>query len=48
MEAYLKKSGGTMTGDLILEKIKFYDNTLQSTAFTSILKTDVNNNTQKI
>lgn len=47
-DIYLKKIGGTMTGNLNVPKIVFNsDNTEQETAFTSTIKTDINNNKEK-
>ena len=53
---YLQKSGGTMSGQLVLPSVKFSgDNSIQTTAFTTSDKnkisnneTNINNNNQKL
>jgi hypothetical protein len=45
---YVKKTGDTMNGKLIIPELEFYDNSIQNTAFNNTIKQNINNNTTKL
>jgi hypothetical protein len=45
---YVKKTGDSMNGKLIIPELEFYDSSIQNTAFNNTIKQNINNNTTKL
>ena len=45
---YVKKTGDTMNGKLLIPELEFYDSSIQNTAFDNTIKQNINNNTTKL